>query len=126
MTGYGQGKVQQKGKCTCELSIDGVVANIEISIVPNNSQVIPLLVGHQYTEQTHIRKISDSAGLNIHEVNSTEISSDTKCTLWAKEVTVTPCNYVGHVIVHASESNKEIFIEGGVRNNCEWLYREIG
>jgi hypothetical protein len=52
---YGGAITTTLGDVDVDLEIDGVVANVKLQIVPKESQEVPLLVGHPFTEQGHIQ-----------------------------------------------------------------------
>lgn len=68
-SGYGGGVVKPLGITKMNISIDDVCADVEIFIVPNQAQNIPVLVGHSYTEQPHIEIRNRATGLNIFNVD---------------------------------------------------------
>lgn len=126
VTGYGEGKVCPIGVLTSILTIDGIEAEVEIFVVPDFAQNIPLLVGHQFTEQQHIKIVSDSSGLKVFSNDSDlEKLFDEKVSLYAEEDMVIPKNYVGNVKVVTALTNKELSIEGGIRENGELIPRCI-
>ncbi|KAJ3616434.1 hypothetical protein MTP99_003105 [Tenebrio molitor] len=121
LVGYGQGVVKPIGMLTVDLTIDDVTAKVNAHVVPNDSQLVPVLVGHPYTEQPHVCIISTSDELmvrnglsdffNVNEANDkkTHISS-------SKQVTI-PSNYLGHVSICSTVVNETLCIEGGIREN---------
>jgi transposase InsO family protein len=121
LVGYGQGVVKPIGMLTVDLTIDDVTAKVNAHVVPNDSQLVPVLVGHPYTEQPHVCIISTSDELmvrnglsdffNVNEANDkkTHISS-------SKQVTI-PSNYLGHVSICSTVVNETLCIEGGMREN---------
>ncbi|KAJ8914442.1 hypothetical protein NQ315_017538 [Exocentrus adspersus] len=66
IAGYGGAITKTLGSTCALLNVDGVEANVKIHIVPFEIQTIPLLVGHPYTEQPHVRlvKTADRGAVN--------------------------------------------------------------
>jgi hypothetical protein len=99
-----------------DLEIDGVIDKVKLQIVPKESQEVPLWVGHPFTEQGYIQAIKKADELLIHEVPVTEnVSTSKKVTLWAKDMSVIPNNFLGHVIVKSDVRERELCVEGGLR-----------
>ncbi|KAH7967913.1 hypothetical protein HPB52_004026 [Rhipicephalus sanguineus] len=51
---YGSGRVTPCGEANVNLTVDQATANVPVLIVPNESQAIPVIVGHPFTEQPHV------------------------------------------------------------------------
>lgn len=119
LIGYGAGSVHPTGVLTAPLSIDGVEVLVEAHIVPNESQDVPLLVGHPYTEHPGVHILSTSTELRI-ALSVDDLVRDTagpsgKTRLQAQKEQVIPSNYLGHITVSGTLSNRELCIEGGPR-----------
>ena len=54
LVGYGNRTMKPLETLVALLSVDNVEARVEIHIVPDNVQAVPLLIGHPYTEQQHM------------------------------------------------------------------------
>ncbi|KAH7955909.1 hypothetical protein HPB52_004980 [Rhipicephalus sanguineus] len=52
--GYGSGRVTPYGETNVNLTVDQATADVPVLIVPNESQAIPVIVGHPFTEQPHV------------------------------------------------------------------------
>lgn len=70
LTGYGDRSVTPLGLLTATLSIGGVAAMVRIHVVLENCQVIPLIVGHPFTEQSYVEIISRANELVIKELKN--------------------------------------------------------
>jgi transposase InsO family protein len=113
--GYGGAITATLGDADVDLEIDGVVAKVKLQIVPKESQEVPLLVGHPFTEQGHIQVIKTANELLIREVPVTENISTSKVALWARDMSVIPNNFLGHVVVRSDVRERELCVEGGLR-----------
>ena len=91
LVGYGSGTVKPLGILTAHLSIDGVEAWVDVHVVPDSAQTVPLLMGHLYTEQRHVMITSRSDELLITSVDTampTEgVSGQIKTALWCRTIT---------------------------------------
>ncbi|KAK4885290.1 hypothetical protein RN001_001561 [Aquatica leii] len=116
--GYGNGQVKLLGLFTANLTIDNVCAKVKIHVVPKNSQQVALIVGHPYTEQSHIVITSKSNKLLIHSVDSEMPNSNCekiKTSLITNEGVIIPSNYLGRISVSSDLSNYDLCIEVGIR-----------
>ncbi|XP_076394117.1 sphingosine kinase 2 isoform X3 [Megachile rotundata] len=128
LTGYGDGTVTPVGMMTARITIDGVEARAQIHVVPKKCQVIPLIVGHPFTEQEDIEIISRPNELIIKKVNRPiegVESERSKTPLWSTEEMIIPNNYLGCIAAHTEINNQDICIEGGVRNDGQLIPRCI-
>lgn len=89
LVGYGNGIVKPLGIFSAKITVDGVEAKCKIHVVPNSMQVVPLLIGHPFTEQKHVSVASDSNGLRINTVAVEFVESDLNH--------VSSFNYMGHL-----------------------------
>jgi hypothetical protein len=98
------------------LEIDGVGADVNFYVVPRETQKIPLLVGHPFTEQPHIRIIKTKDEIRVEkDTTATVNSTPEKVVLWAKDASVIPENFLGHVVLRTNKINTDPCGEGGVR-----------
>ncbi|KAJ8938227.1 hypothetical protein NQ314_011556 [Rhamnusium bicolor] len=120
LVGYGNGLVKPLGLFTGVLTIDNVTAKVKIHVVPSNSQNVPLIVGHPYTEQPNIQITSKINELKIEyckdDLPVSEMCEATKTVLRTNNDTVIPNNYLGHISVISDFTNHELCVEGGVRD----------
>jgi hypothetical protein len=54
LVGYGQGVVKPIGTLTLGLMNDDVATKVNTHIVPNDSQLVPVLVSYPLAEQPHV------------------------------------------------------------------------
>lgn len=127
LTGYGNGELKPKGLMTVNLTIEGVTAKVKVHVVPRECQTIPLIVGHPYTEASHVIIISKPGELRIgtdaNEMLQTEPTEKEKTALWATEATVIPNNFLGHVAVAGELRGCDVCVEGGIRENGQLIPR---
>jgi hypothetical protein len=116
IVGYGGAVTMTLGTTNVHLEVDGVGADVNFYVVPRETQKIPLLVGHPFTEQPHIRIIKTKDEIRV-EKDTTETVNSTpeKVVLWAKDASVIPENFLGHVVVRSNKINTDLCGEGGVR-----------
>ncbi|GLV33354.1 hypothetical protein CBL_20102, partial [Carabus blaptoides fortunei] len=109
--------VETLGSTTFTLKVDEAQADVKADVVPDNAQTIPILIGQPFTESPLIVVFKDNKNLRMRNVLSEakepQKSSDI-ATLWVKEATVIPPNYLGHVAVECKSAKDfagDIFIE---------------
>ncbi|XP_076548852.1 uncharacterized protein LOC143306127 [Osmia lignaria lignaria] len=123
LTGYGNGTVTPVGMLTASLTLHEVTARVKIHVVPQESQAIPLIVDHPYTEQDHMEIVSRPNELLIRPVEEADTEQQQKTMFWVKEATVISNNYVGYIAAHTEISDKDICIEGGLREDGKLIPR---
>lgn len=127
LVGYGQGTVKPIGAVTVDLSIDGVVARVNAHVVPVESQVVPVLVGHPYTEQPHVFILSTSNELRISTGISNLVQFEgekvTKSQITTVESVVIPSNFLGHVTISSTIKDETLYVNGGMREKGQILPR---
>jgi hypothetical protein len=116
IVGYGGAVTMTLGTTNVHLEVDGVGADVNFYVVPRETQKIPLLVGHPFTEQPHIRIIKTKDEIRVEkDTTATVNSTPEKVVLWAKDASVIPENFLGHVVVRSNKINTDPCGEGGVR-----------
>lgn len=127
LIGYGNGEVKPKGLFTANLTIDGVSARVKVHVVPRESQTIPLIVGHPYTEASHVVMMSKPGELRIGtdkaDLLRVKPELKRKTVLWASEATVIPNNFLGHVMVKGDLRACDISVEGRLQENGQLIPR---
>jgi transposase InsO family protein len=123
LIGYGQGIVQPIGLFSANLTIDDVMARVKIHVVPSKAQVIPLLVGHPFTEQPHVVIISSAEGLKVSHKDDLVQTCSTKTVLRVAEEVVIPSNFLGHITVMSDIKNEELCVEGVMREDGQMIPR---
>lgn len=121
LTGYGGGEVTPIGVMTVELEIDGVLAKCNIFVVPSEAQIVPLLVGHSYTEQQNVHILNSQGTLNIasdvNDLLNIESVRPSKTKFLAEEEIVIPKNYLGHINVIGSILENDFYINGNIQES---------
>ncbi|KAJ8914430.1 hypothetical protein NQ315_017526 [Exocentrus adspersus] len=128
LIGYGQGIVKPIGMLTVDLEIDGVVAKVDAHVVPEQSQLVPVIVGHPFTEQPHVRIISTCDKLQVSTGDTdlpTVENRSAKCKISTGESLVIPSNFLGHVTVCSTVRNETLCVEGGIRETGHFVPRCI-
>jgi hypothetical protein len=116
IVGYGGAVTMTLGTTNVHLEVDGVGADVNFYVVPRETQKIPLLVGHPFTEQPHIRIVKTKDEIRVEkDTTATVNSTPEKVVLWAKDASVIPENFLGHVVVRSNKINTDPCGEGGVR-----------
>ncbi|XP_064462728.1 uncharacterized protein LOC135373461 [Ornithodoros turicata] len=126
--GYGSGKIIPIGKARLELKADEATATVDVYVVPENAQVVPLLIGQPFTEQPHVTVIRRGNMLRNFEehahLDEDGTLQDIKIpalaprhvSLWAKKKTVIPPNYVGLVTLYTKEENMgDVYVDAQYR-----------
>ncbi|XP_033221011.1 uncharacterized protein LOC117175411 [Belonocnema kinseyi] len=129
LVGYRNGVVLPIGRMTGSLSIDGVEARVDVHVVPDEDQAVPLLVGHPYTEQRHVVITSMADQLLIEERRDTlttgAVSESVKTVLCAVNSYEVPDNYVGRICVETDFKYTELFVTGDTREAGQLIPRCI-
>lgn len=125
--GYGNGRVETLGSTTFTLKVDEAEVDVEADVVPDNIQTIPILIGQPFTESPRVIVFKNSKYLRIQNVSpEADVAKSRKtldtATLWVKEATVIPPNYLGHVAVECAEDfTGDIYIQGKIREYGDQL-----
>lgn len=116
--GYGNSLISTLGIVKCNIKIDEVECQVEINVVPDYVQTIPLLVGRTFTEQPHVRMIKNYTSLQLlRELPEPKQKNEvTKVALWAEAATVIPPNHLCHIpITTKSDYTGDVFVEASLR-----------
>lgn len=137
VSGYGSGQTTPLGHARAVLTVDRTTADVDVYIVPDDVQVIPLLIGQPFTEQSHVKIIRRKDTLRIFKEREESGEEDgtlrniqipdlapRRVSLWAKEAAVIPPNYVGFLTLYTSDESKgDIFVD---RQHCGRLDQDSG
>ena len=118
LVGYGDGTVKPVGLATLFVKIDGVEVKVKTFIVPEECQMIDIIVGHPFTEDPKVVIVSIDGQLRISgidEFNAIKVVRSNKYELISTETKVIPDNYVGHISVKFELVKSELWVEGGMR-----------
>lgn len=113
LKGFGNSEVRSLGKTKVVIAIDGVEANLDLLVVPDNAMHVPLMIGQTFTEQPHvlIQKTCDS--LEISQL-SNQCSDQSKIKLIARD----DISIEGMTVVNVLTEPifvGEFFVEGSFR-----------
>lgn len=103
--GYGSGHVVTLGKVTLPVEVDNVRKTIELLVVPDRLQDVPLLIGQPFTEQSDILVIKTNNKLQF-SIKPNEVlkpKSPDKIALWLIESVNIPPNHVANVEVYSKK-----------------------
>ncbi|XP_064479068.1 uncharacterized protein LOC135392282 [Ornithodoros turicata] len=132
INGYGSGQIVPLGETRVSLEVDQATAEVDVYIVSDDAQRIPLLIGHPFTEQNHITIVRRRNVVRVFEEPLTEnLDADEeslmnmkipdlpqrRVNLWSAEATVIPSGYVGFVQLQAPSdlAAGDVFIEAQFR-----------
>ena len=128
-TGYGGGQVTPIGVMTVEINIEDVKAKCNVYVVPSEAQVVPLLIGHSFTEQENVHILNTKDVLNIasdiDDLLKIETTTPSKTKFVAGEEIVIPKNYLGHISVIGNIPQNDLYIEGSIRETGDIIPRCI-
>lgn len=114
LRGFGNSVVQVLGKRQVCVSVDGVEAQIELLVVPDNAMHVPLMIGQTFTEQAHIVVHKTSEKLQFLTAFDA-VTYNSKVDLFCTN-DITLANGVSIVEVHTDSSVQgEVYVEGGLR-----------
>lgn len=115
--GYGGDVVPSKGTCNFNLTIDDINIPTSATIVSDNAQTTPLLIGHPVTESSDVIMYKDSENLKflqkLPEIDRTH-DKVRKITLWPTESMTVPSGFWGNVPVRDNFEG-ELFVEASLR-----------
>ncbi|CAH2101046.1 unnamed protein product [Euphydryas editha] len=122
LKGFGDAIVKPFGEVTAELKIDSAAAIVQILIVPDNVMRIPLLVGQNFTEQSHIFVEKDYMHLNLTSTNCDDkiklyCCSDVLIDNITLVTVYTEPNYTGEIFIENSgryKMGKEYYMLQGL------------
>ncbi|KAL1445511.1 hypothetical protein MTO96_044985 [Rhipicephalus appendiculatus] len=75
--GYGSGRVTPCGEASVNFTVNQATADVPVLIVPNESQVIPVIVGQPFTEQPHVTVVRRRNTVRIFGEENVDESDDT-------------------------------------------------
>lgn len=117
------------GTANVHITVTQAKAQVPVYIVPDHTQSIPLLVGQPFTEQRHVTVVRRQNTLCRFEEHQDMDEDDNtlsriqvptlpqrRVSLWAKDSTVIPPNYVGSVgcfVQHFAEA--DVFVDAQYR-----------
>lgn len=117
LKGFGNSIVAPFGKVNVKISLDGVEADTELLIVPDDVMNVPLMIGQTFTEQPHITISKTYHSLDFFS-NYDCITVSAKINVYCKTDTTLP-NGINIVDVYTiPKFSGDLFIEGGYRNSC--------
>jgi hypothetical protein len=122
LKGYGHGQLRSLGTTeSFELIIDGVTAEIRAAVVPNHAQDVPIMVGQNFTEQSHLLATKDCNQLQFHHIGTLYpidgITPTTPRVILRTTADFTiPPQHLGNVPVE-SGYNGDVYICSSVRTN---------
>lgn len=114
LRGFGNSSVITLGKVRANVCVDGVSAEIDILIVPDDVMQIPLMIGQTFTEQSHVVIHKTSDCLKISQTYDT-VDPDMKVRIFCKDET----SVSGLTIVDVYTKPKfegVLFVGGGLQN----------
>lgn len=113
LRGFGNSIVSCIGKQQVRIEIDGVEANLDLLIVPDDVMSTPVIIGQTFTEQPHVVVTKTGDTLEISQL-SQSITTSNKINLYCSE----SCQSVGISIIEVDTNSShrgQIFVEGGLR-----------
>ncbi|GLV39235.1 hypothetical protein CBL_06285 [Carabus blaptoides fortunei] len=116
--GFGSGVVHSIGEATATLKVGHETADLPFCVVPDTAQTIPVLIGQPLADLKDIIIIINDGNLQIMNKSDVKIGElpPPKVTLWAKEASVIPPNYLGYVRILSKDNfTGDTYIESSVR-----------
>lgn len=124
LRGFGNSVVHPLGRTKASIEIDGVGADTELLVVPDDVMKVPLMVGQTFTEQPHIiiRKTNNCLEISQLFTGDDTMSSRTIKIHCKEEVQVSGVTIID--VYTESTFSGDVFIEGGLRNkpgSCHYI-----
>lgn len=121
LCGYAGGSVVIKSKTQIHLKVDLASVHVEALIVPDRLQNVPVIVGQPFLNNENVTVVLRGNQIRLyHQNDATSNQIDKlilqKVNLRAKETTVIPPNFMGHIFVENDQNNNEVFIDFHCRN----------
>ncbi|KAL4702672.1 hypothetical protein ACJJTC_007103 [Scirpophaga incertulas] len=114
LKGFGNSTVRALGRCNAHIIIDGIAADFELIIVPDDAMQVPLLIGQNFTEQRHILTKKTSDLLEFSSLESIE-NSNSKLKLFCKnKISISGLTIV-EIYLDDPRFTGELYVEGSVR-----------
>lgn len=101
--------------------VDDIEENINIYVVPDVAQEVPILIGRNFTELSNIIVIKDDVSLKFLRPVENELSKieleppNSRTILRIREATTISPSTWGHVLVGSDDYEGEAFVEASIR-----------
>lgn len=115
LRGFGNSFVTTLGRINILIEIDGVGADTELFIVPDNVMHVPLMIGQSYTEQSHIKIQKTNDRLDILDINNDSEFFPTKIKLFCQDQSIISGVSIINIYTEPKFSGT-LHIKGGFRN----------
>lgn len=114
LRGFGNSIVNSFGKVNVRIEVDGVQADTELIIVPDNVMHVPLMIGQTFTEQSHVGALKTSENFEFVHLYG---NLSNKINVHCKEK-VSICGSTLIEVYTEPKFTGDIYIEGGLRSNA--------
>lgn len=113
LRGFGNSLVNSLGKVKAKVVVDGVEADTELLIVPDDVMQVPLMIGQTFTEQPHVvlQKRGDTFAISKTQNEETQ----SKVKVYCQEATKISGISIVKVYTEPKYSG-DLFIDGMLRN----------
>lgn len=121
INGFGGGSITVIGKTSVTLDVNDVSVEVEVLVVPDKLQQIPVLIGQPFINHPKVAMLIQEDRIHIMSSCSAalpQVCKELLCktTAWAAEATVIPPGFVGFISIKTTpEDVEEIYVESTTR-----------
>ncbi|XP_018319869.1 uncharacterized protein LOC108733273 isoform X1 [Agrilus planipennis] len=124
--GYGGSRVEVIGETMVTLKVDLMEADVEVLIVNDFVQSVPVIVGQSFINQTNATLVIRDNQLRLFEKHLAALPEidelePRKITLWAQDAVVIPSNTIGIIKVMSDNYDGDVYVKERV---CSKPYHE--
>lgn len=116
--GYGNSVISSLGALECKIKLDNVECEVNVNVVPDCVQDVPLLIGRSFTEQPHVKLVKDYTSLKLlnHLPSAFPRDDLIKIGLCAsKEVVIPPNHLCNTPVAPKSNCEGDLFVDASMR-----------
>ncbi|CAH2088533.1 unnamed protein product [Euphydryas editha] len=121
LRGFGNSVVHSLGKINAEVEIDGVKANLELLVVPDDVMEVSLMIGQTFTEQHHVMIQKTGEHFDILYNSFDDITKSNKIRIINRKCSEITSLSILEVYTEPQYKG-ELYIVGGLRNDTNSAY----
>ncbi|KAJ8953799.1 hypothetical protein NQ318_006646 [Aromia moschata] len=117
LRGYGGSIIPVLGEANAVLEVDLIQASVEVVVVSDSVQSVPLMIGQTFINQSDVTVVIKDNRLRLFKsclaaLPEIEQLSPRKIPLWSKDAVVIPPNTIGFIEVYGPDDcNGEVYVD---------------
>ncbi|KAJ8937624.1 hypothetical protein NQ318_003741 [Aromia moschata] len=117
LRGYGGSVIPVLGEANAVLEVDLIQASVEVVVVSDSVQSVPLMIGQTFINQSDVTVVIKDNRLRLFKsclaaLPEIEQLSPRKIPLWSKDAVVIPPNTIGFIEVYGPDDcNGEVYVD---------------